>query len=244
MNTYQIHVDTGSISSVTQGSTSQANVSKVGGNPFQCTIILGNRHRAIRSISLKNAQIPIGFYNIRAPYNTMNINSVTTTISPGNYSITSLLSVINSSIGISVGTFSQSGSTNKILFSGGGATNMNVQPQSLLSFLGFTNGQTGTNIVATNSYIVNFDSYISIWIENLGTSSLEPVQVTFKLPNNVSSGGILQWAELAQNKQVVKVSDRGVRLDRLNIQVLDRFGNLLNNNGIDWSFTLEIESDT
>jgi hypothetical protein len=40
------------------------------------------------------------------------------------------------------------------------------------------------------------------------------------------------------------VTDRGVRLDRLNITVLDRYGNIINNNGIDWSFTLEIEADT
>jgi hypothetical protein len=29
----------------------------------------------------------------------------------------------------------------------------------------------------------------------------------------------------------------------LAIQVLDQFGNILNNNGIDWSFTLEIDCD-
>ena len=54
----------------------------------------------------------------------------------------------------------------------------------------------------------------------------------------------MHWSENTQNRQLVEVTDRGVRLDRLNIQVLDRFGNLLNNNGLDWSFTIEIEADT
>jgi hypothetical protein len=102
----------------------------------------------------------------------------------------------------------------------------------------------GTFITATNSYIINFDTYLNIWIENLGQSSLEPSQITFKLPLNVNSGGILQWTELSQFTQKVIVTDRGVRLDRLNITVLDRYGNIINNNGIDWSFTLEIEADT
>jgi len=38
--------------------------------------------------------------------------------------------------------------------------------------------------------------------------------------------------------------DPDLRIDRLNIIVYDRYGNILNNNGLDWSFTLEMESDT
>ena len=73
---------------------------------------------------------------------------------------------------------------------------------------------------------------------------MEPSQTTFKVPVTVGSGSIMHWLENAQNSQTTIVTDRGVRLDRLNIQVLDRYGNILSNSGIDWSFTLEIESDT
>jgi len=249
-NSYLIHVDTSSTTTVTpttSTTTGQSRVSKVAGNPFQCSIILGNRHRRIRSISLKNAQIPIGFYNIRAPYNTLIINGTTFTITPGNYTSTTLINVINSTIGNTNGAFAVSQLTAQVTYaaqSGSPATTLTVLPLSLLAFLGFTNGQTGMFITATNSYIMNFDTYINIWIENLGQSSLEPSQITFKLPLNVNSSGILQWAELGQYRQVVPVTDRGVRLDRLNITVLDRYGNIINNNGLDWSFTLEIEADT
>lgn len=243
MNTYQIHVDTASASTVNPGG--QATVYKVGGNPFQCTVILGNRHRSIRSLTLKNAQIPVGFFNIRAPYNTMNVNSITYTITPGNYSTKTLLDSMNTTIGAPVGAFSTGALNNTIQFtSAAGTATMNVQPLSLLSFLGFTDQQQGTAFYGTNSYIVNFDTYLNIWIENLGTQSLEPKQVTFKVPVDAPSGGIIQWAELQRNRQCVLVSDRSVRLDRLNIQVLDRFGNLLNNSGLDWSFTIEIDADT
>jgi len=175
----------------------------------------------------------------------MNVNSISYTISPGNYNSTSFLAALNTAIGNSVGVFAISQAQNVMTFTPTvGSATLTVTPLSLLAFLGFTNGQTGTFITATNAYIINFDTYINIWIENLGQSSLEPSQITFKLPVNVNSGGILQWTELGQFVQKVLVTDRGVRLDRLNITVLDRYGNILNNNGLDWSFTLEIEADT
>lgn len=128
--------------------------------------------------------------------------------------------------------------------SSSGTATFNVQPETLGSFLGFTDGQQGSFITGTNSYIINFDTYLSIWIENLGTSSLEPSQITFKIPVDVGSGGIVHYSELKQHEQFIPVTDMGVRVDRLNITVLDRFGNLLNNNGLDWSFTLQVTSDT
>ena len=175
----------------------------------------------------------------------MNVNSIVYTVPPGNYSSANFLATLNTTIGNSVGVFAINAAQNLMTFTAAsGAVTFTVAPLSLLSFMGFTNAQTGTFITATSSYIINFDTYISVWIENLGQSSLEPSQITFKLPLNVNSGGILQWTELSQFTQKVIVTDRGVRLDRLNITVLDRYGNIINNNGIDWSFTLEIEADT
>jgi len=176
----------------------------------------------------------------------MTINATTYTVPPGNYTSTNFLAVLNTAVGSTVGIFAISQSQSVMTFTAAplSTATFTVTPLSLLSFLGFTNGQSGTFISGTNSYIINFDTYINIWIENLGQSSLEPSQITFKVPLNVNSGGILQWTELGQFTQKVLVTDRGVRLDRLNITVLDRYGNIINNNGLDWSFTLEIEADT
>jgi hypothetical protein len=247
MNKYQIHVDTASASNVETytGQIGQASVYKVNGNPFQSTIILGNRHRAVRSASLKDAQIPVGFYNVRAPYNTMNVNSVVYTLPPGNYSVTSLTNSLNSIITNSVGVFSTTSTTNQFqLVSNSGNLLLNVQPLSLLSFLGFTNGQSGTAITGTNSYIVNFDTCLYIWISEIGTSSLDGQQITYKVPNTGGSGSIIQYAEGSTWPQKVMFTDRSNRLDRLTVRIIDRFGNIVNNNGLDWTFTLEIESDT
>lgn len=248
MNTYQIHVDTGSTLNVS-GPNTQPIVSKSNTNPFQCTVLLGNRHRAFRSLTLKNAQIPIGYYNIRAPYNTITFGSTTYTVSPGNYSSTTFLSALTSAT-TAIGSWSYIAATNQIQFTSSSGSVTLVMPTglsypSLSSLLGFVPTQTltGATLVSQNSYIINFDTYISIFIENLGTSSLEPAQITFKIPINVPGGSIMQWADNSQNSQVVCVTDRNARVDRLNITVLDRFGNILNNNGLDWSFTLDVESD-
>jgi len=247
MNTYQIHVDTASAGTVEtySGQVGQPSVLKQNGNPFQATVILGNRHRAVRSAALKDAQIPVGFYNVRVPYNTMNVNSIVYTITPSNYTLASLTAALNNAVTNAVGTFSSSSVTNQFSFaSNSGTVTMNVQPLTLLSFLGFTNGQVGTSITGTNAYIINFDTYISIWIQNIGTSSLDGQQITYKVPVTGGSGSIIQYTESSNWEQKVLVTDRSNRLDRLIITIVDRFGNIINNNGLDWSMTLEIESDT
>jgi hypothetical protein len=64
------------------------------------------------------------------------------------------------------------------------------------------------------------------------------------VPITVPSGGVEFYQELTGVTQTVEVTDRNILFDRIDLQVLDRFGQQLNNNGLDWSFTLEIESDT
>ena len=239
MTSCLIHVDTASTSNIY---LTQSAVKKINGNPFQASITLENQHQRVKSIALKDAQIPIGFWNVRAPYNTLSINSITYTLPQGNYSSVSFLAALNNSIGNGVGVFAISQTTNFFTFSSNSGTAiLNVSPLTILAFLGFINGQTGTFITASNSYIINFDTYIIIWIENLGQFSADSGQVTYKIPIEVGQGSILQYSEFTHYSQVVNLTDLGFRLDRLNITVLDRFGNILNNNGLDWSATFELE---
>jgi hypothetical protein len=249
MNKYQVHVDTASASYVTSANPGQPLISKTNGNPFQCVAILGNRHRAIRTASLKDAQIPIAFYNIRAPYNSITLNSISYTVPPGNYTIASLVAALNGIVTQAIAVFTYSPQTSRVtLASNSGQIIVGVPALSLGFFLGFTNGQTvpasNMQINATNCYIINFDTYINLWFGELGTSSLDPIQVTYKIPISGASGTITQYTEGSNWSQKIIVTDRSNRLDRFTITITDRFGTIINNNGVDWSFTLEIESDT
>jgi hypothetical protein len=254
---YQIHVDTTSQTAFASPTNTLyvETVYKTRFNPFQCTVVLGQPIRRITSFALKCAEIPIGFYNIRAPYNslTLNVASVVTTytVPPGNYGLDTLLSSINGLVGSGVGQFSKNTSTNRVVFTSavGSQVILPITQRTLGYFLGFINGQTCTGvnqtITAQNSYMINFDTYINIYIENLRGSSMQPmVPVTFKVPITVANGSIEYYVEAARFKQKILTYDPDMRIDRLNIIVYDRYGNIIDNNGIDWSFTLEMLADT
>ena len=251
MNTvYQLHIDT---------------INKTGGDPFQCSVHLSNTHRNVRSIKLKSVQLPIGFYNVRSPYNTITINNTGYTLTPGYYAnVTTFVSSLNS-VTSGVGVFSYSAVTGKVtyahdsgsatittsspyLWSGptGGVqnvTSINLTPPSLGSLMGFSNAQSGTSIVATNGIVLNNDLYVKLYIPNLGTSSLEANMMTFKIPlASQAVGTTLTWEPL--ESPMVIVTDKSARIDKIQIQVIDRWGNPILNNGIDWSFTLEMCSET
>jgi hypothetical protein len=212
----------------------------------------------MKTISIQNAQIPIGFYNIRAPFNTIAIgttSSATTTytIPPGNYTTLATLNaaiVTPGSVALStLGSFSSSSTTGIVTFTANGANKSlgPVSPNSLLSFLGYTHtaitSASTSTVVGTNPYTLNWDTYINMWIPNVGQSSLEPAQITFKIPLGTQTNGVAYWSEGSQNIQKICITDKSVRVDRLNITFLDRFGNILNNNGLDWSMSFDIESE-
>lgn len=243
MNRYQLHVDT---------------VNKTSGDPFNCTILLKNSHRNLRSIALKNAQIPVGFYNVRAPYNVITINSVNYTMNPGNYTtMTSFINALNSTVTPAIGTFSYSTTTNLITFvSGSGSStinttfntlnndsNMSLTTPSLGALMGFSNNSTGTSISAVNGFNLAFDTYLNVYIPNLGTSSLDATLCTFKIPvGGTQVGSTIYWNPPVDS--VVNISDKSAKVDKLNILVLDRYGLPVTNNGMDWSFTIEFCADT
>lgn len=232
-----IHVDTGSISNT---------VNKNNGNPFDCVYILSKKYRNVCEIRLKNLQMPLGFYNIRAPYNTIVINGTTYTITPGNYNSTTLVNALNSAVTAGVGVFSITPISNRVQFipASGSATITSVSTTypTLMNILGFTSGQTGNGIVATNAYNINFDTYVYIYFVNLSTINSEAQRVAFKIPLNVGSGQIMNWVENSQDYQVLKLQSITEIFDRFIIQVYDRYGNVIDNNGIDWSFSVEIKT--
>jgi hypothetical protein len=243
----RINIYTGSLQKDTNGY--QNVVTKNAGNPFDCTIMFTKPYRRFREVSLKNVQIPIGFYNVRSPLNTVTINTVTYTVPVGNYTLATLITALNTAVGAGVGVFAQTTAPvdTRLKFTpvSGATFSVSTSVTTLGGLLGFTDGQvtTGTTVLtATNSFLFPFDIYVNIYVKDIGTSSPEVSQSTFKIPLNVTTGNIL-WKENSENSQVIQVTDCGNRVDRLSIQVLDQFGNILNNNGIDWSFTLEIDCD-
>ena len=231
------HFDTSSTAVMITSTTTPA-VTKINGNPFTCSIQLQNAYENISELSLETAEIPIGFYNVRSPSNTFTLGTTTYGIPEGNYTVATLLSNLNAQ---SSNTFSLLSPQNKIKITGT-ASNVVAPQNSLLNLLGFTDGQTfgGGSVTATNSFVFPFDRYVSIWVENIGTSSQEPQKITYKVPLNNTTSNIIYWARNSVNDQIVFNQNRQFPLRRFNITVYDQFGNQLNNNGVDWSFSIKI----
>jgi hypothetical protein len=178
-------------------------------------------------------------------------DGTTYTITPGNYTTLAQLNAAATTPGTTIsalGSFAANATTGIVTFTpvSGSHTFGPPVPNTILSFLGFTSTQTltGTTLIAFYPYTLVWDTYISIWIENIGESSLEPVQISFKIPLSGTTNGVMFWTEGTQHQQIIDVTARGVRVDRLNVVVLDRFRNRLNNNGVDWSLSIDMVSDT
>ena len=231
MKTYFFHLDTATPGTV-----------KNNYNSFQCVIPLTRIHRDIRRVFLKSAEIPISYKSIHAPLNTFSIDSTLFTIAEGTYTSASIIQELAIAPGVN-GSFALN-SSGKFVFtsSSGSRTFTSVTPGDVLYSLGFVTGQTGTAIVAQNNYNLGGDTFISIWFKNLYTSSSETPQISFKIPVNATNGVVYYYAENSEFVQYFDVTEPVFSLDRLDIEVHDRFGNILNNNGVDWSFTLAVQT--
>jgi hypothetical protein len=65
--------------------------------------------------------------------------------------------------------------------------------------------------------------------------------MTFKIPFNAVSDSIYYTSENVTYGHYATITDKNFILDKLKIQIYDQNYNILNNNGLDWSFTLGFE---
>lgn len=227
-------------------------------NPLNSVFVLSNPIRKVKSIALKSLELPVAFSNIRANLNVFSIlmggTTYSITLTPSVYTsmatlCSDLTTAFNANSIPSKPTFSVSGNYVIITVSGNVSYSV-VQTNMSRYILGFNGNQASsyaTNSVITGqyNYLLNVDNYVSIYINNIPHSSMSFSNKlsTFKIPLNCISGVVYFTADDNTFHQKVFVYDDNFVLDKLNVQVLDRFGYLLNNNGLDFSMTLEIVHD-
>lgn len=198
-------------------------------------------------ISLVSAEIPLQHYNIRTNYNTFtwtqSSTQYTATVTSGNYAISDLLTALASAMNTATGstyTVTKSSTTLKITLAC--ATSMTLSETNLSKALGFTSGQSGTSITATNSYCINtWDSYWALCIRNLTNNYISKgVYPTFKIPITVDSGYVLYHLENLTFFQYF--IPETAQIGHLDVYLQDSYGNQVDLNGLEWSFTLKVES--
>jgi hypothetical protein len=222
---------------------------------YDCTFILSNPLRNVQKIFLKSIEIPISFNNIRACNGTntfqIMIQSVTYTITVDESSYTSILSLITE-INVQLHlvlpniTFDIL-NNNVILVLTDYPTNTVVSFNSsrLISIvLGFTQQSyitEQTSITADNNYLLAYDNYISIYLQDIPVKSTgySNQLVSYKIPLNAVNGMVYYLQELNSFSQSVEITDQNYVLNRFRVVVFDRFGVKLTN-GLDYSFSLAV----
>ena len=220
----------------------QSNYSKT--DPIETIYRFTEPIKNIKKISLQSIEIPIGFTNIRSDNTsnifTIQIGSITSsiTLSNNNYtSISTLLTAINTAfIALSLtNTPTFTTSNNKIII---------TLSTSSRYILGFYNGSfIGSSCISLNNYNLSYDTYISMNISNLSVLNqvISNQQTTFKIPFSGVNSTIYYLYENSSFNQHVNLCNNN-ELAFLNIKFYDRLGyQIINNNGLDYSFSLLIE---
>ena len=237
-------------------------------NPFSLTFTLPSQLDRIKKIFLKSVELPVGFTNIRSENNsntlTISINSVVCTIAipSAQYNINTLLSTINDAF-VSSGIYSGSNSNLLPIFTLSGQkikitvpnapysiATIEFTSKTILStvILGFSyNYQIiGSNtITSPNNYNIAYDTYLSVQLPyvNHKSTSATNQQISFKIPYNGYANSIFYSVENTQFSQYVETNESNCVLGNLKIVVVDRYSFPINNNGLDWSFTLGFQRD-
>ena len=232
-------------------------------HPFNLSFNLPTQIHNIKKIYLKNVEMPIGFTNIRAENNsntfTISINTIVCTIviNPGNYTIISLITAINNAIIASniytpelLPTFSILGQTIVITTPLTVMSSILFLSDTILSkvILGFPyNYQIPltNSITSVSNFNIAYDTYLIIYLPyvNHKSSSAANQNISFKIPYNSSGNSIFYSVENTQFSQYIELTENNFILGNLKIVINDKYGFNINNNGLDWSFTLGVERD-
>lgn len=202
---------------------------------------------------LKSVTFPNAIYNISITNNSFDItdssgpNSIT--ISPGNYNSTELATALQSELNLlAVDTYTVSVVGDKYVFTSdfaGFTINPNLLPNILLKNLGFVIGSSYTGLSITAPNIFNIAGIKNVFIKIRQISgfirNVYDVKYNFKFDITCNFGGVIFFSNESKYLQEYDVtSDNLVSNSYFDIQLVDEYGDVIDNNGLDWNFTLSL----
>ena len=231
-------------------------------NSMKAQYTMNQSFTNVKRVHLKSVEFPIGFCNIRTgSTNTLNFTlngtSYMVTLLEKNY--TTILSLLIDLTTACIGkvsnvtlTFNLSSSLvtpNRINISFSGSTtttSFSIIDTNLSKYvLGFRSSDVlvGNIYTASCNFNLNFDNYINMSIPTLSgvSSNQNGIISCFKVPLNTSINQVYYYFDGTSFTQSVDIIDsRGV-FNNIIVIFTDKFGNNLNNYGLDVSFTLLLE---
>lgn len=202
------------------------------------------------SVSVMNTSIPIGQYNVNSTNNILVLKNTSTnvtntiTVPVGNYTITQLITELNSLSAAEYDfTFIPRTNTMFIFHNLLAGQFQVLETSTMWELLGFNRGviQSSVAQVCNAPNCVNMSGLqnINVHLDNLNTKNITSFTkaastIIASVPVDVNSSGVLSY-NLSSNYEIpVPISS----LDYINILLKDDLGNFIENNGVHWSVTL------
>lgn len=197
---------------------------------------------------LKSVTFPNGIYNINDSTfeitDSSGLNNVS--IVAGNYSLTQLLTYLQNQLNaLGVDTYVVT-YTDRVNISSdfiGFVLNPNNSINTFLSNLGFLNQSYSAPVTADNLPDISGIKNLYIKIDQISSyirNSLD-IKYNFKFDVNCGFGKIVFFANENKYLQEYNVeSDDLISNSYFDVKLVDEYGAVVNNNGLDWNFTLSL----
>ena len=209
-----------------------------------------------KKLTLKSLELPVNFNNIRNS-GTLNVFSIFTNLgntynvsipSYNHSTIGTLLTALNNAfVGVvpnTTFTFSVSGNYVTVSATSTTITSFVINKTTLSNaVMGFKSTGGFMSITASSPYLLNVDNYIVMYINNvqaLHTENTGNFLQSFKIPLNAVNGVVYYQAENSHFSQSVHLSPNN-QIQYLDITIYDRFGQKIQCNNSDYSFSLSVE---
>lgn len=200
-------------------------------------------------IAVSNFSIPCSFYNINSYNNTLylNINGVinTFTLTIGNYSAYSLLTLLNSILLSNSITVTYNSTTNKYTFSTVSTPIQFLYSQSTCSILlGFSTDSTSSTSITSDIVIdLTYTKCLYIVTDNLVFDNLDSLSgnkksnILCSIIKNVNQGELITF----QPSSLDYIPIHNKNINYMEIEIQDDSGRIIQMNNINWDLTLNIK---
>jgi hypothetical protein len=234
--------------------------------PYKTQFTMNQYFRNVKRVYLKSVEMPVGFANVRTGSTdtfifSMNGTSYTCVLPEKTYTtIGTLLSDLNTIIAtkslpctmvLSLSLVATTPMKLVITFTGTMPTSFNITDTNFSKYVlgfraiydnSFVSGGSYYNATYAN-YNLNADNYILMYIPTLNSlnASMSGQQSTFKIPLNSETNLTYFYFDGSSFTQFVDITDSGLNFSNITVILYDKFGNNMNPNGADYSFTFAIE---
>ena len=235
---------------------------RTAGSNTQFRIYISDTIENVKSIELHHASIPHTIYLIRAGVNDTfdlvenGVGTATITISEGSYTAAQMEAELKTqldatSLAGATYTVSISSTTAKMTVTSNGPQfdfDFNVVTDyAVENYLGFASGVNSSTIVSSvetlvSPYVVDLSPMTELFIKfsnftNIVRSS-NGQPSCFVIPVNVNFGEYIQYNQAQTYQSIVFQSYQEMHITNLDCELVDRYGNVVDLNGSDWSILL------